>query len=179
MVSNLSESTGQAATIKNALKRVATVAPHAALERICLVLSECRFRPAAEGEELSDHANVGAAAEVRIQDRGVSTLIQLRFEAPSPLETEGEEVATVVAVFRVTYTLDQTDLPAADVEYFGKINGIFNAWPYWREYLQGTLQRMGLPQLTLPLLSAAGAVELAGLLNDAAPEDDLGESQAG
>lgn len=35
---------------------------------------------------------------------------------------------------------------------FAIINGRFNAWPYWREYVQSTTVRMGLPPLMLPLL---------------------------
>lgn len=31
-------------------------------------------------------------------------------------------------------------------------NAIFNVWPYFREYLQSSLQRMGLPPLTAPFL---------------------------
>ena len=28
---------------------------------------------------------------------------------------------------------------------FSATNGVFNAWPYWREFVQNTTARMGLP----------------------------------
>ena len=34
---------------------------------------------------------------------------------------------------------------------FGKTNGIYNAWPYWREYVQNIISRMGLPPLVIPV----------------------------
>ena len=37
-------------------------------------------------------------------------------------------------------------------EYFGTINPISNAWPYWREFVQSMSSRMGYPALTVPML---------------------------
>lgn len=34
---------------------------------------------------------------------------------------------------------------------FARVNGTFNAWPYWREYVQSTSARMNLPPLLLPV----------------------------
>ena len=34
---------------------------------------------------------------------------------------------------------------------FGKINGVFNAWPYWRELVHASLARMDMPTLTVPV----------------------------
>ena len=34
---------------------------------------------------------------------------------------------------------------------FAKANGMLNVWPYWRDFVQSTVQRAGLPALTLPL----------------------------
>jgi preprotein translocase subunit SecB len=31
------------------------------------------------------------------------------------------------------------------------LNGVFHVWPYWREMVQNTLARMGLPPLILPV----------------------------
>lgn len=35
---------------------------------------------------------------------------------------------------------------------FARTNGIFNAWPYWRELVQSCTVRMGLPAFTVPSL---------------------------
>lgn len=34
---------------------------------------------------------------------------------------------------------------------FGHTNGIYNAWPYWREFVQSSVARMGLPGLIVPV----------------------------
>lgn len=34
---------------------------------------------------------------------------------------------------------------------FAKANGMLNVWPYWRDFVQSSVQRAGLPPLTLPL----------------------------
>jgi len=46
---------------------------------------------------------------------------------------------------------DFEGITEAGCNEFARINGIFNAWPYWRELVQNTIARMGLPQLTLPV----------------------------
>jgi len=38
------------------------------------------------------------------------------------------------------------------VRHFAETNGLYNAWPYWREFVQNTAARMSLPGLTVPVL---------------------------
>ncbi len=38
------------------------------------------------------------------------------------------------------------------LDAFGRMNGIYNAWPYWREFVQSSSNRMGLPALVVPSL---------------------------
>lgn len=39
----------------------------------------------------------------------------------------------------------------AEISSFAKVNGVYNAWPYFREYVQTTVQRMNLPPVILPV----------------------------
>jgi hypothetical protein len=34
---------------------------------------------------------------------------------------------------------------------FAQTNGVFNAWPYWREFIQSTTARMGIPPVVVPV----------------------------
>ncbi|MCL5669760.1 MAG: hypothetical protein M1423_00425 [Acidobacteria bacterium] len=43
------------------------------------------------------------------------------------------------------------DPSRAELRAFAGTNAIFNAWPYWREFVQSMTARAGLPPLTLPL----------------------------
>jgi hypothetical protein len=49
------------------------------------------------------------------------------------------------------------DIPIPDevASAFGKMNGIHNVWPYWREYVQSVSTRAGMPPITLPLMTGA------------------------
>ena len=39
-----------------------------------------------------------------------------------------------------------------DLEAFCAMNGVFNAWPYAREFVQSSMARMNLPALVLPVM---------------------------
>lgn len=64
-----------------------------------------------------------------------------------------EQVVLVECAYEVDYVLREGfEITAEHVKAFKDGNAIFNAWPYFREYLQNNLQRMGLPALTAPFL---------------------------
>lgn len=63
-----------------------------------------------------------------------------------------ESLTEIEASFLLIYQADfSDDITENAVEQFGNTNGIYNAWPYWREYVQNTIVRMGLPSLTIPV----------------------------
>jgi preprotein translocase subunit SecB len=66
-----------------------------------------------------------------------------------------EAVAHIDVTFSLTYSLTSLDeIDDEKVDAFGKMNAVYNAWPYVREFVQSTLARMGLPALTLPVLTS-------------------------
>lgn len=46
---------------------------------------------------------------------------------------------------------DLKNLSDESILAFANTNGIFNAWPYWREYVQSTIARLGIPNYTVPV----------------------------
>ncbi len=67
---------------------------------------------------------------------------------------EGQEAPTlsIQARFVISYSLDRIDdLKPENVKAFAGTNGVYNAWPYWREFVQNTVARMGLQPLTIPV----------------------------
>ena len=61
-----------------------------------------------------------------------------------------------VAVVKIQYELEYRvpeDFRAsrADLTAFAKVNGVFNAWPYFREIVQTATLRMDLPPVVLPV----------------------------
>jgi hypothetical protein len=81
---------------------------------------------------------VGARLTVRLDDG-----------EPAPASEPYTEIDVTLALsYSLPNAVDFTD----DVlEEFAKVNGVFNAWPYLREYVQATSTRMSLPPLVLPV----------------------------
>jgi preprotein translocase subunit SecB len=75
--------------------------------------------------------------------------------------------------FALSYALTSDEgIDDEKVDAFGKMNGVYNAWPYIREFVQSTLTRMSLPALTLPVLTS-------GLLSGIYRQADQDESTSG
>ena len=68
-----------------------------------------------------------------------------------------DAAAIVVAVsFEATYRIPATaSAPENVLNEFAELNGIFNAWPYFREFVHAALARMGLPPFILPVYRLA------------------------
>jgi hypothetical protein len=72
--------------------------------------------------------------------------------------SEGEGLSPDSPIFmHVTFALEYhsgeiSRFPDSVLEEFARVNGVYNAWPYLREYVQTTVSRMNLPPLLLPLL---------------------------
>lgn len=61
-------------------------------------------------------------------------------------------VVMLAATFRLTYTLEGAEtFPADAMDHFAELNGIYNAWPYWRELVQTVTGRVGVASVTLPV----------------------------
>jgi len=65
---------------------------------------------------------------------------------------EAEPAVSVKASFELEYQLPSGfTVKQKELNDFAEINSVFNAWPYWREYIQNVFSRMNLPPMTLPL----------------------------
>jgi hypothetical protein len=88
--------------------------------------------------------------EIAFRMAGVEEKAESRGAAP---EKKPEPVVSVECAYEVDYTLREGfEVTAQHVKAFKDGNAIFNAWPYFREYLQNNLQRMGFPTFTAPFL---------------------------
>ena len=61
-----------------------------------------------------------------------------------------------VAAIKIQYELkyrvpEDFKASRADLAAFAKVNGVFNAWPYFREIVQTATLRMDLPPIVLPV----------------------------
>lgn len=73
-------------------------------------------------------------------------------------EASEADLVRIEAEYCLQYRLSSfADVRKQHIDAFGRLNGLYNAWPYWREFVQSATVRMGLPPLTIPVLPPVGA----------------------
>ncbi len=106
--------------------------------------------PAAEGPR---DRMVPIEVAYRVEGRRLE--IRQRFIAATPpvADNQGGDTLAIDCTLQLTYELatDPAEVPEASIEAFAHINGLFNAWPYWREFAQNLAARMDRPGFVLPV----------------------------
>lgn len=91
-----------------------------------------------------------------IEASGGQLLVEVSFRLTGSRKDDRSRNRTIFCVectFEVSYQLRPEFTPTAEqIKAFKDGNAIFNCWPYCRQYVQETIQRMGYPPLLLPLL---------------------------
>jgi len=135
---------------------------NAAISAVRLSRAKLASRPL--GEELKGPIAIKFVIKSRSVDAPKGMLrVEVDFRMIGELEAkpgaEGkpvkkrETVVSVECTYEVDYQLREGFEPSAkEVKAFKDGNVIFNCWPYFREYLQESVQRMGFPALTAPFL---------------------------
>jgi hypothetical protein len=121
------------------------------LTSVRLINCKCEQKPAAvKGKRLY---NITTSTEAS-PDRGESRLAVItNFQLEAFLEGNNRKPVLIIEVaFLLSYEVRDFDgLTEEGFRQFAASNGVFNAWPYWREFVQNTVGRMGLPPLTIPV----------------------------
>lgn len=150
------------------------VNPHAQLGSIRVLSASFGEKPLQEARDQTA-ADIATRQDYRVEDDELIVVTEIKLQMGGPVsddEPEPRIIVFVKAKFELTYDLSRTDLPQDALERFAKINGIYNAWPYWREFVQNCTTRMALPPLIMPLIAADKAVEWSGLLSKQEPPND-------
>lgn len=97
------------------------------------------------------------ASNLRSEDDtlSISVTFQLAVHAAGN-DPEDEDISPcfkVGAQFLLSYEVpDLHEYSNEAVEAFGMANAVFNAWPYWREFVQSGATRAGYPPMVVPVL---------------------------
>lgn len=122
------------------------------IENVRLVSCECFQTPNASiGKK---KLNIDSKVRIEANKKNGFILVFPTFKLDGfSLEGNRKEPDIVIeATFVLIYKADSLrGLKKENFEAFGNINGIYNAWPYWREFVQNSVARMGLPPLTIPV----------------------------
>lgn len=117
-----------------------------------LIDSNCLQTPeASRGKQLVDY---NYSVETKLEKEHSQVLLFPTFKMTAkPDKSAGDEPSlSIQARFLLAYKINSLKgITKKNIEAFGNTNGIYNAWPYWREFVQNTIARMGLPKLTIPV----------------------------
>lgn len=127
------------------------------IQDVRLIRCNCRLEPGALAPPHPPRLQANFAHEASTQvgpDRTRITVVtRFRFSAIREESEKHEPCVGIEASFLVTYAADGlSGLGPEHFSSFGALNGVFNAWPYWRELLHNLTSRMGLPAFVLPVL---------------------------
>lgn len=123
---------------------VARVASVASIETVLLKELRCRRADAVPSGSIAASYEAFAASSVR--DGLLYVNIKLR------LHTQ-PEAFSVEAIFNLHYRLAEPR-SQEEVDAFARTNALFNVWPYWRELVANSVDRMGVKIPPVPLLHA-------------------------
>jgi len=103
------------------------------------------------------------SADVKEYNKDASmfwVLVKIKTELIQREPKKGAAVFVNV-VFEIKYSLPkELEVSQEQLNTFAKINSVFNAWPYWREFVQSMVARMNLPPLTLPMFRFGNATKV-------------------
>jgi len=93
-------------------------------------------------------------------DLHLAVTLSLEFEGRASAgrddSSDEKKVVRIASTYLVVYELDPGPQPTtADLDAFATVNGQFNVWPYWRQYVQDCLTRVELPPFMLPPFNPA------------------------
>jgi len=117
-------------------------------------LMETSAKQAIKGSELPTELELGIKTEalVDLAEPQIAVLVSFTLQGRYEDGDAKHLPLRVVAVFCMKYSLSSTKgLEKENYDAFAELNGVFNAWPYWREYVQSVTVRMGLPPLMVPV----------------------------
>ncbi len=154
------------------LERIGRIARLVELEDVTLVHCEAigmnpeTFEPAHYDSRWST-VPIGPEGPIEPKRTGVAqfdvsldilVVFEYSSERQRPEDREPTQDFGVKAVFLLKYKLNQDEggappsLDVEDVRAFADFNATYNAWPYWREFVQSMAVRMGLPPVIVRIL---------------------------
>jgi len=139
---------------KNLLELGIIVSDRVQLVDVRLIRCNCHQTPLAQQGNQSVDIDYAYSTKTLLQKQNNCILVFPSFKMKIvPNESKDKETSLAIeADFLLVYSIDDLEgIKEENIKAFGEANGIYNAWPYWREFVQNTIARMGLPQLTIPV----------------------------
>lgn len=126
----------------------------AASELLDIRLVESHIRQSIKEGPMPKHTSLGATLETQTNEESDIFRVITTFNlAISYEEGDAEPAIGVMARFQMVFKLHDSKLATKELlGPFAEQIALFVIWPYWREQVNNSLGRMGLPPFTVPLL---------------------------
>lgn len=137
----------------------AKVAAAVEIEDVRFISFGASFIPeAVEDHALTVHFNVKTKTAADSDRNRIFVFVDFALEATDEAKKASDVKAVVASArIRIEYKVSSSkEFDQRELDSFGQMNGVYNAWPYWREYVQSAIARMQLPTLIVPVFRVAG-----------------------
>ncbi len=138
------------------LKLVAQITPHIEIEDVRLLRMSARVYAdgLAEGEK---RVRLRLSTTSHCKQTGTKLSAEVRFALSGIQEQDvAKKVIDLSATLELSYLITkEVELTPKQLSAFGKLNALYNAWPYWRELVQTTVARTALPRFVVPVFRIA------------------------
>ena len=144
------------------LKEIAPLIASVQLNDIRLVEASVstRIRSAREAGEVN--LAISRSADIKdyhMADGILWVLARIRMQL-TPVEPGKDAAISVNAAFEIKYSFPkELKVSKGQLKTFARIQGMFNASPYWREFVQNMVGRMNLPPITLPVFRLEDSIK--------------------
>ena len=120
--------------------------------RLCEAHCRSAVHPSEAGGAIGVKISRKAAVVKEPEEDGVlriETIFAMEIHSASDEEKLQAEIR---GTFELSYKVpDDESFSSEELDAFGQVNAVFNAWPYWRELVQASLARMSMPLLAVPV----------------------------
>ncbi|MCX5644598.1 MAG: hypothetical protein NTZ17_07915 [Phycisphaerae bacterium] len=139
---------------KISMASAAKVAGIVNLQAVKLLECNCKRRSSPPGGSKTFDIKQAFRFELNDEQNALGVSIQFVLNATDEGKEQKKEntFLSIGATFVLWYSIDSKEgLDDKALGSFATLNGTYNAWPYWREFVQSVTSRMGLPPLTIPV----------------------------
>lgn len=138
-------------SVSHMVELAGPVSDRVQIRNVILVESVVRRHARCAGPPADLSLQVSIRTEAKKQERLVQVLPRFTLIGRGSADA-AEELLRVEALFAVQYDMPSFDeIAKKNIDAFGQMNGVYNVWPYWREFVQNMTVRMGFPPLTIPV----------------------------
>lgn len=136
------------------LESAVKVAKRVDLQSIKLLACDCKQKPECPPGKKDFDTEKTFRFEVDKEQNIIGVFIRFVLNAfGEGVEQKRENsFLNIEATFLLLYSIKSVEgLDDVSFSSFAELNGTYNAWPYWREFVQSITSRMELPTLTVPV----------------------------